>query len=1001
MTKKSMMKSYFDNLKKYEKRYGEKTILLWQCGSFYEIYGLKDKNDNITDSKIIEYSKILDMNIADKKSFLEFNGERKKVMMAGYGTVVPLEKYIPKLNNEGYTVVVWHEIGDDPINGGKERVEMGVFSVGTNFDIQTSNLTNNIACIWIETFQKSIIQNIPRIYFGCSTIDIYTGKVTLFQYEYKANNLHEPCVFDELERFMSIYNPREIIIIHNYENIKKITDIIQFIELDAIKLHNINLNDKSNDKTIQALKCEKQTWQQEILTKYYDISEYNVFVESFNLNEHVWATQSFIYLVNFVEKHNANLVLNLNNPEYDKTNDKVYLATHSLKQLNILSQHSKTKLSSLLNFLNRCQTNMGKRKFKHQLLHPTYDEDYLIKEYDIIEYILNNYEDFQIIKNNLATIKDIEKLERKIILNKVTPHDIVELFSNANTLIEIINIIEKYDTLNKYIISNTSSELKSNTKQLVTFLEKYINFSIAMNITKIKEPINFFKKNIFNHLDKSYKNHIENKQKLTIIQGFLSNILEKKEKKKSTTKSLIKIHTTEKSGLWLQATSKRCAVLKSYIENMKNKEIKLSYISKYSNTEEEFILSLKNFKCIKTSQSNQKIQCESLNNLYDSILRSSYILLELIQQCYNAFINKLKEYFNEIRSIIDFSGLIDFVLTKAFIAREFNYCKPVINGCKEKSYLNAKAIRHPLIEHINTDELYEPNDVSLGDNVNGILLYGTNAVGKSSLIKSIGMAVIMAQSGMYVPCSEFVYKPYEIISTRILGNDNFFKGLSSFAVEMSELKTILNISNKNSLILGDELCSGTETKSALSIFAASLLMLAEKESSYIFATHLHELQRSEKIKEIKTLCMKHMRVEYNPKEGKLIYKRNLVDGPGNNMYGLEVCKSLGLTDEFIDLANDIRFNLFPNEKTILEKDQSRYNSKKIKNKCQFCDNDGEEVHHLNPQELADNLGNIRHFKKNHKANLVNICKKCHRKFTKNKIIHRKTKTSRGYELIEQ
>ena len=59
---------------------------------------------------------------------------------------------------------------------------------------------------------KIIIQNIPRIYFVCS-IDIYTGKVTLFQYEYKANNLHEPCVFDELERFMSIYNPREIVFI--------------------------------------------------------------------------------------------------------------------------------------------------------------------------------------------------------------------------------------------------------------------------------------------------------------------------------------------------------------------------------------------------------------------------------------------------------------------------------------------------------------------------------------------------------------------------------------------------------------------------------------------------------------------------------------------------------------------------------------------------------------------------------------------------------------------
>jgi len=236
MPKKLMINEYFHNLQRYEKIYGENTILLWQCGSFYEIYGLKDQNDCIKESKIVEYSKILDMTIACKKSFLLHNGERKKVMMAGYGTVVPLEKYIPKLNKAGFTVVVWGEIGDDPINGGKERKEMGVFSVGTNFDIDTKQLTNNIACIWIESFKKSIIQSLPRIFFGCSTIDIYTGKVTLFQYKYQANKLHEPCVFDELERFMSIYNPREIIVIHNYENNKKITEILQFIDYNNVKL---------------------------------------------------------------------------------------------------------------------------------------------------------------------------------------------------------------------------------------------------------------------------------------------------------------------------------------------------------------------------------------------------------------------------------------------------------------------------------------------------------------------------------------------------------------------------------------------------------------------------------------------------------------------------------------------------------------------------------------------------------------------------------------------
>ena len=148
------------------------------------------------------------------------------------------------------------------------------------------------------------------------------------------------------------------------------------------------------------------------------------------------------------------------------------------------------------------------------------------------------------------------------------------------------------------------------------------------------------------------------------------------------------------------------------------------------------------------------------------------------------------------------------------------------------------------------NEIYVPNDVCLGksDGDLGILLYGTNAVGKTSLIKALGISVIMAQSGMYVPCESFTYSPYKYIFTRIIGNDNIFKGLSTFGVEMSELRVILNNCDNNSLILGDELCSGTETDSALSIFNASIEVMSERKSNFMFATHFHELPHLKSMK---------------------------------------------------------------------------------------------------------------------------------------------------------
>ena len=84
-------------------------------------------------------------------------------------------------------------------------------------------------------------------------------------------------------------------------------------------------------------------------------------------------------------------------------------------------------------------------------------------------------------------------------------------------------------------------------------------------------------------------------------------------------------------------------------------------------------------------------------------------------------------------------------------------------------------------------------------------MYGVNAVGKSSYMKSVGLSIILAQSGCYVPAKSFKYSPFKHLFTRISNNDNIFKGQSTFAVEMSELRAILKRCNNNSLVLGDEL----------------------------------------------------------------------------------------------------------------------------------------------------------------------------------------------------
>ena len=206
-------------------------------------------------------------------------------------------------------------------------------------------------------------------------------------------------------------------------------------------------------------------------------------------------------------------------------------------------------------------------------------------------------------------------------------------------------------------------------------------------------------------------------------------------------------------------------------------------------------------------------------------------LSQILKRVYQIFVEELKNFDKEMFNFVDYVSLLDVITAKSFVSKNENYCKPTIRK-KSKPYFDAEDLVHPILNHI-ANETYIPNDVSLGDTKHGMLIYGTNGVGKSSINKSIGIAIILAQSGFFVPCSSFVFKPYKDIFTRILGNDDIFKGLSTFAVEMSELSCILKSANKNSLVLGDELCSGTETTSALCIFTAGVMMLHQKNTSFI------------------------------------------------------------------------------------------------------------------------------------------------------------------------
>jgi DNA mismatch repair protein MutS len=150
----------------------------------------------------------------------------------------------------------------------------------------------------------------------------------------------------------------------------------------------------------------------------------------------------------------------------------------------------------------------------------------------------------------------------------------------------------------------------------------------------------------------------------------------------------------------------------------------------------------------------------------------------------------------------------------------------------------------------------------------------------------------------------------------------------------------------------------------------------------MFATHFHEIVDYEEIHALDKIRLKHLEVWYDREKDCLVYDRKIKDGSGERNYGLEVCKSLYLPDIFMERAYQLRRKYNIENDGSLSHTPSHYNAKKIKGFCEKCHvRIGEEIHHLQEQQMADKDGFIDgYFHKNHPGNLMTVCKKCHDEF---------------------
>lgn len=945
----------------------DKYVILLQVGSFYELY-----NINPEDAKLKNICELLNI-VATRKNKSILKISKSNPQMAGF-PCVSLQKYLDVLINNNYTVMVYVQYLDKTKI--KRKLDK-IYSIGTYINTEKNLDSDNIILaiyredIGFKISDRHNINQINNIICGLSTIDLSTGNVNIL--EIYNENYDITKLIEDINKEIIINNPKEILYIYNNntDNIEN-DPIYKLLNKKNLIFHYTKTFNKEYAKI---------NYQNEFLKKIYKNHTLGVLtpIEYLDLEKYKYGMLSYILLLQFAYNYDNSIIENINKPNVIINKEILNLHNNALEQLNIFSITNNYKYNSLFDVLNKNSTPLGKRLLKKNLAEPITNVDELNTRYNLVDKLIktNKYKKYE---KELDNIIDIEKYHKSMGIYKLQPYQLSRLYTPYQSIIKLIEL-SKPDFKNYFdysILEQFQNYYDEYTKIFnINNLELY-NF----NNTNNNVLLNIFNENIIDEIDTIINTIKSQKNSLYQILNKLSKIINNDK---------IELKHTDRDGYFLSLTKIRANKLKKEIEG--NVEFK------------DLIFENK-------TQSGTYITSKFIKDTSKLIIINQNKLLEITKINYFKICDKLyNKFYNIITYLNIFISNIDIIKSHAKCSILYKYSKPSINSKLDKSFISTKNIRHPIIERLLDNQEYITNDIDINLNKTGTLLYGINGCGKSSIMKSVGINLIMAQIGCYTSSTKFEFYPYNNIFTRIDHSDNIFKGMSSFEKEILELKTILNYSNSNSLVLGDEILNSTEQISAISIIGATINNFLNKNISFIFASHLHQIPDHINPNLKDKLFIGHLQTDYDNVKKCFIYNRKLQDGISCKNYGLIVAKSILNNSDIIASALNIQNTLLNNNNEIVTVKKSKYNSELYLNECYICTDlnlkhDDKQIlhtHHIVFQkDFADNkcvINNKEHINKNNKYNLVNLCNYHHIETHKNNIIINKwIQTTEGLKL---
>lgn len=778
-------------------------LLLFRVGDFYETF----------EEDAIKCSESLNILLTS----------RSGTKLAGFPHHA-LNNYLPKLVQAGFRVAICDQLEDPKKTKG--LVKRGITHLITpgvtlNDQILQAKSNNFLAALHFEK-DKS----------GVAFLDISTG-------EFLVAEEKNPYVKQLIKKF----SPSEII----FQKKKK----DKFEELFDKKFFSFAMDD-------WVFKYENAY---EKITRHFKTPS----LKGFGIENFKYAIIAAGVVLNYLDHtHNSKIrhISSLRRIDPDKY---VWMDDFTIKNLEILdSNHPNGR--SLLDILDSTLTFMGARLLKRWIIMPIKNLSTIYARYNLIGSLLRSNIDIKLTKF-LKSLGDIERLTSKVIIERITPKELINLSHSLDEIENIKNILLSLNEDKLNIYSKKFPDLKSLNQEI----QKTLHSEPAHQLGKGNVIASGISKELdeLRELVSSGKNKIE----------------------------LICIREKKRTGIPLKISFNN--VFGFYIE------IRNSYKDKVP----------KDWIRKQTLVNAERYITEELKSHEIKILGAEDKILSLESYFFKKLLNFVGKYIFDLQKVSKLIAHLDVIFSFAKNAKNNEYVRPIIN---DSMNIYIKKGRHPVIEKCLPFGInYVTNDLFINDVSSQILMItGPNMAGKSAVLRQTALIILMAHIGSYVP-AQYIYIGYiDKIFSRVGAYDNISLGESTFMVEMNETASILNNMSKRSLIILDEIGRGTSPYDGFSIAWAVAEYIHEhpKRPKTLFATHYHELHKMAKLFK----RIKNFNVSVREINGDIIFLHKLVTGSSKHSLGLHVAKMANMPSDVIKIAKKMLDKQFSDNKNMRE-----------------------------------------------------------------------------------